>query len=183
LKTTIHDMLFVALKRCQMKATIAVLMLTLFSHTANTQEADTVLRGECIPHVPKQGPWDCGVVAPFKPYCDGGLLRGFDEIWDIVDNEQEAIALLRSKYTEMNDLHKYEQWLVCQGLIVSYSVNEPSTLTPKGSIGIHASYYLSQKPPFPLPWYQVFSPWSGNFTVNINNFGSIIDVRHGYTTE
>ncbi len=173
--------------RTNFKLARKLLLTAAFSSLLNSldvlqaEEIKDVVVGECVPHDKERGPWNCKLGSPEPFRCLAGQIVGYDTIWATIGSSQQAIEMLQKKYAEINDLRKFSQWSACQGFHVTVFHSGYPPEEKNMNLGI--IYFLKSRPPFPLPWYFIFTPYSGVFQFTLDEYGKIVKASHNYITE
>ena len=151
---------------------------------AMAQNAASALSGSCIPHTQEQGPWDCKVAKVVNLECLESKVILYDDAWKLVRNSDEAVILLKSVYSRLNDPLKFSQWLACQGFKANMG---PAVIVPNfrnyESIVYNFSY-STKSPPFPVSWLEkLFGAYGADIVIFLDNFGQIKEIKQGYSFE
>ena len=162
-------------------ASIAVLWVLGWVPSASAQDADPRISGTCTPRTQEQGPWDCKINKLIKVQCLSEKSTGYEEVWKLVRNEDEASALSKSMYLKLDGPIKFSQWLGCQDFshvqIFSPAVEFPGMLPVGQSIHIGISHSHGQAP-FPTFWLTYLFSTGGDFEIDIDNFGQIKNIKY-----
>ena len=141
--------------------------------------------GACTPRDIDAGPWSCRT-KDIESKCQERTVSGYDEIWKLTRNEEDAKLLLGSMYSTLNDAQKFSQWLACQGFDLNSSGVAANFIreNPNVTMWITASYPIRKSAvPFPLPWFPYLLSYSGDLFVGLDAYGKIIYTGTRYTTE
>lgn len=163
------------------------LVMVLFVPFASAQEVDPNMSGTCTPHRQEQGPWDCSIPNGLRSKCSEGTMTGRDPIWKLVRTIDDADALLRSMYLNLEGPVKFAQWLTCQGIDTGVS-NSTSSGSPGTGNRITIKFgFTTDKGPFEIPrniyYLYLFKPYGANITVFTDEFGQISRIEHDYSFE
>ena len=167
---------------------MSILFLGVFllpTQQSQAQDADPRISGTCTPHTQDQGPWDCKINRSIKVQCQADKSKSYDEVWRSVRNADEASEILKMMYLKLGGPVKFSQWLGCQGFeqvqMFSPAVEFPGMSV--GNISIHIGIaYSPNEAKFPAPLWARFFAHGANFEIDIDNFGQIKNIRHGYTS-
>ena len=142
------------------------------------------LTGACTPHTPDQGPWDCKATELLWSMCLGKKTLGYDPLWKLVRNDDDAAILLKAIYSELNDPSKFLQWLSCQGVHTYLGSKAAGGFRrDPGSELIWIRFsYPTKKPPYPVSWLY-FLAYGTNITIQLDDFGQIKEIEHDYSVE
>lgn len=162
-----------------------------YASVAKAQEAEIALQGECIPHTPEQGPWDCKITQRRQITCIGGKERKLDSFWVLVDGQRQVEIYVKLKYEELNNLRAFSLWLACQDFNVDVLVNSDADGAGEEKIALTATHGLKDGIPIyntnNLGWYlklllNVWPPYGGFLELNLDEFGQISRIRYSETS-